>query len=183
MFNSRNASYQPELFFHDKIIFTQDLPNPRILPLGSKKIMPFVVGFNDHGSTDKFYANVIIELHNIGLGLAKKINIQWVYDIQAVNSYINNNYDTYQINEKNSKIDFVMVNDHAKIRMPYSFMQLYGIKLAPPEIFPDVVKEKPSIKVLLSYQNSFGKIYDNSFDVMFEQENDKISIRFEEKLQ
>jgi hypothetical protein len=56
-------------------------------------------------------------------------------------------------------------------------MQLYGQKLLP-EDNGEENKVKPSIKILLTYQDIFGRKYKNSFDVNFTQEEDKINIRF-----
>jgi hypothetical protein len=181
MVNGRNAAYQPELFFHDKTVYTKDIPNTNMPKKGVPR-PPHIVGFNTDKDAPEFYSNIVIELCNIGLGTAKKVNIQWLYDEQDVKEYIEDKYDSEQDYYKETRIDFVKINDNAELYLPYAFMQLYGMKLAPK--FPNTEQqpEKPKLQIRLSYQNIFGKDYQNFFDVKFTQltqETDKIFIRFE----
>ena len=173
MVNGRNVAYQPELFFHDKTVYTKDIPNTNHMPQKGVPRPPHIVGFNADKDAPEFYSNIVIELCNIGLGTAKKVNIQWVYNEQDVIEYIEDKYDSEQDYYKETRIDFVKINDNAELYLPYAFMQLFGMK------FSYIEKPKPKLQILLSYQNIFGKDYQNTFDVKFTQESDKIYIRFE----
>jgi len=183
MVNGRNAAYQPELFFHDKTVYTKDIPNSNFNPQKGVIRPTHIVGFNDDKNASAFYSNIVIELHNIGLGTAKKVNIQWLYDEQEVKKYIGNMYDSEQRYDKETTIDFVQIDSKAELCLPYGFMQLYGLQLVSPMQFNEE-SEKPKLKISLSYQNIFGKDYNtedgkNTFEVKFIQETDKIFIRFE----
>ena len=178
MVNGRNAAYQPELFFHDKTVYTKNIPNSNFLPQKGVSRPTHIVGFNDDQNAPEFYSNIVIELHNIGLDTAKKVNFQWQYDEQEVIKYIGNKYDSAQIYRKETTIDFVQINSRAELYLPYAFMQLYGVKFALQ--FPDTEQsKKPQLQISLSYQNIFGKDYKNTFEVKFTQEKNKVFIRFE----
>lgn len=130
MVNGRNAAYQPELFFHDKTVYTKDIPNTNHMPQKGVPRPPHIVGFNADKDAPEFYSNIVIELCNIGLGTAKKVNIQWVYNEQDVIEYIEDKYDSEQDYYKETRIDFVKINDNAELYLPYAFMQLYGMKFS-----------------------------------------------------
>lgn len=190
MIDGRNSAYRPVLYIDKNQFLTKDLPNPdfkKILRLEENKFP--VVGFykviqlGDEQKLLPFF--LTINIKNIGLGVARNIEIQWVYDIEEVKKCLVGFYDEEQNYPKVDSIDFISVNDSYEIFLPYGYMQLYGQKLNTKLI--DIISnsesnedKKPSICLIVRYKNIYEKSYESTFNINIHAVDDEISITFNE---
>lgn len=190
MIDGRNLAYQPILYINKNEFLTEDIENPKIEKiLNSNDIKIPIVSFykmNAMGNKQVLEPSPSVSMKNIGLGVARNINIKWTYSSEEVKTYIKGSYDEEQIYESIKNIDFISVNDCFDIFLPYGYMQSYGKKLNITQlnlIYGEESKiSKPAINLILTYKNIYGKEYVSSFIVNIDAVENKISINFNEVL-
>ena len=189
MIVGRNLAYQPILYINKNEFLTEDNSNYDYTKTMNGKVQTVNAQFY------KLYPCGDVELvprptvsvKNIGLGVARNIEIQWMYDSEEVKSYIKDSYDENDLSfEYEENIDFISVNESTDVYLPYAYMQLYGTKLNQDtvELADKGEKEndKPSICLKITYKNIYGKKYMSSFGVNIKAVENKIKISFKETI-
>ncbi len=167
---TRRSAYHPDLYPSQTKLKTQNFyyesfgSKPKVhiskLTIYNEKVKPYIT------------------LHNIGLGAAKNIRIEWKYDLEAVENFIKEtyNYDKKQRTES-EHLDFLPANSKIQIKIPYFYLNCYG-EFLNQSISMVLLTQEDVMKPLLSLEISYQDIQDNIVKKTF---NVKISA-FEQDL-
>lgn len=101
----------------------------------------------------------LVNLYNIGIGPAKKLEAIWVYDNSELRKFINGQYSFGETNNKPVTFNFVLPNQGREINVPFNYMACCGPNLNPPIQTP----AKPLLKLKVAYEdlylNRYEKVY------------------------
>lgn len=128
--------------------------------------------------------NVIVpylEVYNIGLGNAKDVKLNWVYDKQAVIQAISNTYyyDADFEPEKQS-IQFIPKDSSQKISLPNKYLICCGIRLNGTELEARLgqVGTKPKLQLRITFKDIADKEYSNLIDVIVMARYNRLELNF-----
>ena len=175
--NDKKAANQPDLY-PVKASFTMteftfaDNRLPFVLPVRVKQKVK-----------DKNTSPTYLELVNIGMGPAKQIDIEWIFDVNKIEEVIRGIYDSNKNNFINKEeIDFISPNDTIEIGSPIYFLNLFGpkVKIATAsENGP--TNENLKLKLKISFKDIYNQNYSKIFATTIESVGSKITLNFYEE--
>jgi hypothetical protein len=150
MVQDKKATQLPQLYVAGGVFRTED----KITDYGGhKKTEPIF----KHLNTDK---NFSIEVHNIGLGVAKDIDVKWWYDDKAVAKFLGDDYGQNLLKSTFFVLEwsFLAAKGKQEINLPHYYMHCYGRSIKHRKVFP------PLLKLQLYYSDIFNNRHTSSFE-------------------
>jgi hypothetical protein len=127
-----------------------------------------------------------INIFNIGLGTAKEIEFEWLFNKSEIENLIKGKY-YYNDNEiaKNQHINFLLANNKVPIDPPYFYLKCCGIDFNKKEIptreLADVTKsDKPKLQLKITYKDIYNHLISKSFDVIIHAHFHNATLMFRE---
>lgn len=180
MQEDRKASNKPDLYpetTYYKIL--------RLKSFHDQKLLEILLERTDQ-LTNNSHENHI-NVFNIGLGSAKEIEFEWIFDKSKIEDMIKGVY-YYNDNQllKNQYLNFISANDITKIEPPYFFLKCCGIDFnkreTPIKELIDVnISDKPPLKLKINYRDIYNYPINKVFDVIIHANYDNVTLMFREE--
>jgi hypothetical protein len=174
--NDKKAANQPDLY-PVKATFTMteftfaDNRLPFVLPVRVKQKVK-----------DKNTSPTYLELTNIGMGAAKQIEIEWIFETGKIEALIQGIYDSNKKNFTNKEeVDFISAKDTIEIGSPIYYLNMFGPKVKSSIDQESSAIEKPSIELKISYKDIYNTVFSKRFITNIESIGSKVSLGFQEK--
>lgn len=126
----------------------------------------------------------LAKLNNIGLGAAKAIKVEWIFDSNKVDMVLTGKYNSINY-DKISKIDyydFISPNSFIEISLPPHYLMMFG-ESCNPSLFEDneANKQKLQLEMSLEYSDIYGnKYFKKNIKVNMEGRGKEVFISFSE---
>jgi hypothetical protein len=179
MQEDRKASNKPDLY--PEVTTYQMLTLSGLRPNALLDIIATRTDSEDGNVNDRF-----LKIFNIGLGTAKEIEFEWIYNLQEVLRIIEGKYyfNPEEI-PKNSRINFLSANSHAQIDIPYTYFKCCATSLNKKEIPTseqiDVTKsDKPRLNLKILYRDIYNHSFSKLFDVIVHANYEMVTLHFKE---
>ena len=162
----RKSANLPDLYPAYTKFFMKQINNSSFID-GEDK--PIVVTLKLENTDIAENKRAYIELHNIGLGAAKNITINWKYDREKVKEIFKNIYYCHDSKHNEMEhIDFIQAAGKINISIPQFYLTCCGSQLN--QTYIDIVepvneKLKPDLKCEISYQNIYNNWQSKIFNV------------------
>jgi hypothetical protein len=149
--------------------------------------LPFVLPVRvKQKAKDKNTSPSYIELINIGMGAAKQIKIEWIFEVNIIEELIRGIYDSNKKNFSNKEeIDFISPKDTIEIESPIYYFNKYGPKLKKAIEFEkesaNELNENPLLKFKISYKDIYNQTYTKIFATTIESVGSKVTLNFKEE--
>lgn len=156
---TRRAAYHPDLYPNKVKLKVENFSHPTF---GDKPEVN-ISRLSTYTEKNEPY----VTLHNIGLGAAKNIKIEWKYDLDAVEDFIKETY-SYKKRKKteNEHLDFLQANGKIQINIPKFYFNCYG-EFLNQNISRILVMQEDMKKPSLALELSYHDIQDNEFKKIF----------------
>jgi hypothetical protein len=174
MIADRKAANQPDLFPVETKFETEDIQTLSFSSAAEQNLpLPTFYRITNGARAEEQSLN--INLHNIGLGVAKEIRIRWLYDKNKIETLLQNVYNGLKTSSDDEFLDFIPAQNFSDISLPYYFMQTCGIKLnaSAMDLFETAPRSKPDLMLKIDFKD----IYDNQHEREF-----KINLDCSEKI-
>jgi len=167
MKESRRASNFPDLFVKNIHYTTTDFDDVVL-----NQILP------DFFETNSEARSNVISIKNVGVGVAKNIECKWEYDRTKVVQLIHGIYH-YELDDKDDVqiIDFVEPNRECQLYAPLFYLNCCGKLLNQFGILAEK-SNKPSLQLVLSYNDIHPYKYTKTFNVQVSAIGNAVNLNF-----
>lgn len=125
---------------------------------------------------------LFIRVQNIGNGAAKNIGINWKYNLDDIEKFIDGQYHTLKPKEtETDHLDVVGMQAQLKIRPPFYYLECCGKLLNPDSVkyfIDDDVKKKPELTLSLTYSSISNRTFNATYNVFVEAFDDRVVLKF-----
>lgn len=174
IYNARKAEIEPDLFPATTQFIVKDIDNN--IPFDAE-------GYGNKNVTFSSLENTkppFIEMHNIGLGAAKYIEIQWLYNILEVEELIKNEYkyNKTQITET-EHFGFLIEKGKLNINIPKFYFNCCGEKLNRTILeYENDIAQKPKLELKITYKDIQNNKYTKIFKVEIDAVENEVMLKF-----
>lgn len=179
MAEGRKSANQPDLYASSLKLESFDIPNFNYLT--PDNFLPLPIFKTQIEGEAKFG---LAKLNNIGLGAAKAIKVEWIFDSKKVDMVLIGKYNSINYNEipKIDYYDFISPNSFIEISLPPHYLMMFG-ESCNPYLFEnnEANKQKPQLEMSLEYSDIYGNKYFKKYiKVSVEGRGKEVFISFSE---
>lgn len=125
----------------------------------------------------------LFSIANIGVGAAKEIETQWIYDKSAVDRLAQGHYSYFGGLDggERATLNVLKAGESATIRLPRHYLICCGTKLnlaSGQSDSDEVVGVKPALRFKIKYLDIYSQIFTRVFDVDVQAYGDSVTFKF-----
>ncbi len=183
----RKAAIQPDLHPADSLEYeTKDNVITNYAYSEHQNPLDNPLFYRKRNSKLELVQDISFQLHNIGLGVAKNINVNWVFSNDEVLAYAKTSYphmvNEWDENEPTQVIAFIAANTSVEYYMPSDYIKCFGKKLnnSDGHDLAFNCNIKPKLYFDVSYRDAYNTYFNKTFEMTTNCNDETIQFCFTE---